>query len=327
MNKIICDVCGTSYPDTAAQCPICGCAKPENAQVQSAQPEESREGTYTYVKGGRFSKSNVRKRNNMAKAVPVYAEEDMEDDESADGSNRGLTIAIIVLLLAILAVAAYIYIRFFMPAAPNDDPAATTTASQTTPEATPDATPDATPESTPEATTTAPETTPATVACTGITLSDSGVNFQAIGDTFTIQATAEPAGCTDPLTFTSSDPKVVTVDGQGKLTAVGEGSAKIVVSCGSVSVECAVNVVLPTEAKVLKFNLVDNEGSIPAGDSFRLKLRDQDKNVMDVSDWSSSDSSIASISKNGTITANKPGTVTIQCTYEGVTYKCTIHVN
>ena len=25
MSKIICDVCGTSYPDTAECCPICGC--------------------------------------------------------------------------------------------------------------------------------------------------------------------------------------------------------------------------------------------------------------------------------------------------------------
>ena len=27
MNKIICDICGTSYPDTADCCPICGCSR------------------------------------------------------------------------------------------------------------------------------------------------------------------------------------------------------------------------------------------------------------------------------------------------------------
>ena len=27
MSKIICDICGTAYPDTAAECPVCGCAK------------------------------------------------------------------------------------------------------------------------------------------------------------------------------------------------------------------------------------------------------------------------------------------------------------
>ena len=27
MNKVICDICGTAYPETATQCPICGSAK------------------------------------------------------------------------------------------------------------------------------------------------------------------------------------------------------------------------------------------------------------------------------------------------------------
>ena len=27
MSKIICDICGTTYPDTAEQCPICGCPR------------------------------------------------------------------------------------------------------------------------------------------------------------------------------------------------------------------------------------------------------------------------------------------------------------
>ena len=27
MSKIICEICGTTYPDTAECCPICGCPK------------------------------------------------------------------------------------------------------------------------------------------------------------------------------------------------------------------------------------------------------------------------------------------------------------
>ena len=30
MNKVICDICGTSYPDTADQCPICGYSRDLN---------------------------------------------------------------------------------------------------------------------------------------------------------------------------------------------------------------------------------------------------------------------------------------------------------
>ena len=33
MGKIICDICGTSYPDTAQQCPICGCTREAAAQM------------------------------------------------------------------------------------------------------------------------------------------------------------------------------------------------------------------------------------------------------------------------------------------------------
>ena len=63
MSKIICDVCGTAYPDTASQCPICGCARPDHPQAaagNSAGEQVDAGGGYTYVKGGRFSKSNVR---------------------------------------------------------------------------------------------------------------------------------------------------------------------------------------------------------------------------------------------------------------------------
>ena len=55
MNKIVCYVCGTSYPENATQCPICG-------YVQTAETSASAgsgEGSYTYVIGGRFSKANV----------------------------------------------------------------------------------------------------------------------------------------------------------------------------------------------------------------------------------------------------------------------------
>ena len=33
MNKIICDICGTSYPDTADCCPICGCSRDAAASI------------------------------------------------------------------------------------------------------------------------------------------------------------------------------------------------------------------------------------------------------------------------------------------------------
>ena len=62
MSKIICDVCGSAYSDTATQCPICGTAKRDDYSV-SAESEQKSDTGYHYVKGGRFSHSNVRKHN------------------------------------------------------------------------------------------------------------------------------------------------------------------------------------------------------------------------------------------------------------------------
>ena len=59
MSKVICDVCGTTYPETASNCPICGCAKNSTEQTM-LDSDPGAEGSYAPVKGGRFSKRNVR---------------------------------------------------------------------------------------------------------------------------------------------------------------------------------------------------------------------------------------------------------------------------
>ena len=57
MSKVICDICGTTYPATSEQCPICGYTRDLggmeaseellNEQPQTAQPRN-------HVRGGRF---------------------------------------------------------------------------------------------------------------------------------------------------------------------------------------------------------------------------------------------------------------------------------
>ena len=87
MSKIICDVCGTSYPETATQCPICGCVRPTDAvtvNTESASAEVLPKNTYTYVKGGRFSKANVKKRNSANYSAPTESE---YEEETAGEKN------------------------------------------------------------------------------------------------------------------------------------------------------------------------------------------------------------------------------------------------
>lgn len=69
MSKIICDVCGTSYPETSNQCPICGNAKAGSASVGGDSAAQGA-AEYAYVKGGRFSHANVRKRNGGKTELP-----------------------------------------------------------------------------------------------------------------------------------------------------------------------------------------------------------------------------------------------------------------
>ena len=71
MSKIVCEVCGTSYPDTTTQCPICGNVK-SDASAAAFGGATGAEG-YTYVKGGRFSHANVKKRNNGNTELPREA--------------------------------------------------------------------------------------------------------------------------------------------------------------------------------------------------------------------------------------------------------------
>ncbi len=328
MNKIICEVCGTAYPDNAQQCPICGCAKPANPQMQSsmAAGEEAQAG-YAYVKGGRFSKSNVRKRNNMAKAAAVYAEDDYEEDEVPKESNRGLTIAIIILLVAIIAVAAYIYIRFFSPSTAGKGKVETTPPAITT--TVPDTTPAPTdpPETTvPSETTVPPETTP-DLSCTAITVTDQNLSFDKLGSFWQLGATVEPANTPDQLTFTSSDPKVATVDATGKVVAVGDGSATITVSCGTMSTQCTVTVAVPKQDPNLKFNTYEPfSGSLSVNDVFYLKLRDADKNVMEVTNWTSGNTKVVTVNEEGRLKAVGEGTAIISCEYKGWVYECEIIV-
>ena len=120
MGKVTCDVCGTAYPESASQCPICGCVRSADGAASSDSLESSAQGSsYTYVKGGRFSKANVRKRNQgmPQQDMPQFQETSSEQNEENNKADKGLVVAVCVLLLAIVAVVIYIVTRFFAPGA------------------------------------------------------------------------------------------------------------------------------------------------------------------------------------------------------------------
>lgn len=319
MSKIICDVCGTTYQDSAQQCPICGCVRPSSAEVDVLANDQQfqRSEKYTYVKGGRFSKANVQKRNQMLLHEDAKVEEKAEKqpDAKAGKSDKGLVIAVCALLLAIIAVAIYIAVQFF---APNN---ADTGALQ-----------DTTAESPSTVVTTQPITEP-NIPCTEIVLSQTEVTLNALNESVKLEATITPADTTDSVFYTSSDEAIVSVSEEGEILAVAAGEAVVTVTCGEVSAECrvicnaqpettdAVEIVGDFKAPY-KINKTDV--TIPVGTSFELKLTDANRNIIPVQ-WSATIEDSCGIEGN-VITGLIKGKTEVSATYNGETFSCIIRV-
>ncbi|MBO5952553.1 MAG: Ig domain-containing protein [Oscillospiraceae bacterium] len=323
MSKVICDVCGTTYPETASQCPICGCAKPETAKAVST--DGSVEGTgYTFVKGGRFSKSNVRKRNKDVKPLREMPKEqhpweDEEDDaqQVTEQSNRGLVIALVLLLLAIAAVLAYIIINFFgLPSeSGKQTEPSSTTASDTT--GSDDSTED----------TGNPE-----IPCTDIVITEDSADLK-VGDYWLINATATPENTTDLFTYESSDPAIATVSDQGKVTVLVAGEVTITVRCGEVTktvkVVCIEDTPVPPDEPVTP-DVPDN------ADDWKLRSNDitfyregESSNMFRgttsllLITFTSDDETIVTF-EDGVATAVGEGTTKIHAEYNGRKFSCII---
>lgn len=215
MEKIICDICGSEFDESLSQCPICGCAKKE------AAPETAET---AYVKGGRFSKSNVRRRmkpetagaasesvreyvkNNDDRNIDRQNNDEEADDEQEPRSNRPLLLVVILLLLAIIAVSLYIVIAFSDPADSGD---ANTSSSTTI------------------------HIVDVNGPCTSVQFSVSEVKLDKTSPNKKLTVIVEPVNTQDTLSFESSDASIVKVDNQGNLTALKKGMVTITVRCGS----------------------------------------------------------------------------------------------
>lgn len=98
------------------------------------------------------------------------------------------------------------------------------------------------------------------VELTGLTLTPKKVDLE-VGKTYQLSAVKEPANAEGSLTWTSSKPAVAAVDKSGKVTAKGEGTATITVTCGTKSAACAVTVSKPLVPEVPGTTFTD----VPAG--------------------------------------------------------------
>ena len=117
-----------------------------------------------------------------------------------------------------------------------------------------------------------------------------------------------PENFTDPVTWKTTDDKVVTISDSGEVKAVGVGMATIKVVVGDISASCKVTVLQP----VTGINLNKSSLTMDALGTFQMTASvypdsANDKRIT----WSSSDPAIASVDENGLVTALKKGTATI----------------
>lgn len=328
MGKIICDICGTTYSDTEAECPICGCAKDLSAAslVDELMEEELNIAASAAI------------RPEKSKKTPVFQEavyddddydddedEDDEDDDEDDGdahkSNAGLVIALVLVVLMLIAVSAFILVKYFLPNVVG-----------------PETTAPATVETTEEPTV---ETTELRIPCESLALTSGGeIILEEEGINWLINVMALPENTTDELVYASSDESVVIVNEQGKLTAIGEGTAVITITCGEQEMKCTVTcdfteettapsepeetteptepeeTEAPTEplkdidlAKAISYTELTFNGP---NQGYTFKINGLKNNEVK---WSSEDESIVTVDENGNVLNKGKGTTYIVVKY------------
>ena len=154
-------------------------------------------------------------------------------------------------------------------------------------------------------------TPPVVVAVTGITLDRTSVSLTE-GQQVTLTATVEPADATDKtVTWTTSNSGVATVDQNGTVTAVAEGTATITAAAGDKSATCAVTVQKNVVA-VTGITLDRSSVSLTEGQQVTLTATVEPADATDKTvTWTTSNSGVATVDQNGTVTAVAEGTATI----------------
>lgn len=345
MKKIICDVCGTSYQESADCCPICGCTRDEAIMLgeEFSMDDASIRGN---SRGGQFSAKkkaifdfdevNAESEDDTVQEVHYY-----DDEESAAPQPRYNTFAVIVLTVLIavlLLMAGFLFLRYFLP-----NRAAQETVATTAPQI--------------QETTQAPQTI--AVPCESLALTSGTAQLSTEGAFFLINVSVYPEDTTDQLIYHSADSSIATVDDAGRITAVAQGKTVVYITCGTQQIPCEVvcdftpETVEVTEQTVPEESVAETVAEtvpettaetvpettaetapdvvlklkksdiiLQIGTYFTLKL-DCDLDPEDV-EWSSEHAYIARVDEKGVVTAIGKGVTEITAKYGDQTASCIV---
>ena len=162
---------------------------------------------------------------------------------------------------------------------------------------------------------------------TSISLNSSQITLEE-GKTATLTATVSPNNASDKtVTWTSNNTSVATVS-NGVVTAKAAGTATITAkTSNNLTATCKITVtkkvINPTSITLDKTNLELKEGETAALTAAVLPDNSTDKTIT----WSSSNTSIATVSSTGLVTAKEAGSAVISAkTVNNLTASCTVNV-
>lgn len=231
MSKIICDICGTSYPDTADCCPICGCSRDAAGSIlgedflEQPADETVQEQDFPKKRKEIFDYDEVNSdpgEEQVTYAETEYDEEELDEEEESR-PNTLLVIILTVVIALLLMAAGFIFVRYFLPnMGGKPDAAVQTTVSTEAASA---------------------ETTEPGIPCQELyIISGKTIELNKEGQMFLLHVKASPENTTDKILFASGDESIATVTEDGKVTAISEGETVISISCGVSTMECPVTV-------------------------------------------------------------------------------------
>lgn len=305
---IRCDHCGEEYSASYRRCPFCDEYDEYDAYEDDA-PRASRSG------GKRLAKPNRR----------------------GGGYGRVSPFRIIgyLLSLAVIAAAIYVVVTVVAPLIrtgdvdqidPDTSPSASTPVSSSpSPDVSPDSSPDTSeppavsdePDVSPD---TSPEVTPSSTA-NGFSLSKKEFSFTAdYPDPVTLKVTFIPSGTSGTITWSSSNTNYATVDENGKVSrGAQKGTATITATLDNgVTQSCTVHNQVgggssggETSSSTASAKLNKTDFTFyTAGEKTQLSVRSYSGSVT----WSSSNTSVATVSEDGVCKAVGNGHCTITAT-------------
>ncbi len=146
-----------------------------------------------------------------------------------------------------------------------------------------------------------------------------------IGKTETLSVKEKYSEDYNKITWKSSDDKIVTVTGSGKIKGIKSGTAEIsaTTSVSNKSAKCKITVGETAKSVTLNYEYID----LGIGESIELEAILEPSNVIDTVAWKSSNTKVATVSQNGLVEGRKSGYAEITVvTSGGKKTRCGVNV-